>query len=497
MIIWVTAFVIALLIVELCFGLMKGGWVKNEVSSILLNLQNIQRAERDEDKQRLLINGGLSTLRFSFLFAGFLLLLALIAFFVPWAMSWEDSKATEYFLALTLIGTVFGVAKIWQGSRTKKTQGSLSDYSLMDRWLHWLALEPMAVRQLSFDVECQFALPVQTRQANSSTDQSWTGDRAVYVCGLARSGTTMLLQFLDQTDSFKSLTYRDMPFVLAPNLWRKMNRFSSRQAQLKERAHGDEVLVGYDSPESFEEVFWRTFGESARARADSYGSDDITEETLRKFANYRTLVANPKMDTRDNTVKPRRYLSKNNNNLLRLRTLTADPSATVLLVYRNPVDTARSLYRLHQSFCTTHNDDFTRRYMGWLGHHEFGPNHLPLSFAVPRMNPGFKPEEPDYWLDYWNAIYSYVLDHEHLNFHLVNHDQMRQSPRQMLDSIFALLHEEADTTKMAAEVRAPGKEVAPPSEFNPELLAAAQTTYTRLTTSKLNIHGCSTNCEYN
>jgi hypothetical protein len=133
--------------------------------------------------------------------------------------------------------------------------------------------------------------------------------------------------------------------------------------------------------------------------------------------------------------------------------------------------------------------------MGWLGHHEFGPGHLPLSFALPYMNPRLKPEEPDYWLDYWNAIYSYVLDQEGVNFHLVNHDQMRESPRQMLDAIFALLGEEADTTQMAAQVRAPGKSSAPPSEFSPELLASANLTYNRLTKSKLNVNGPTTKNE--
>lgn len=481
MIIWVTAFVIALLIVELCLGLMKGGWVKQEVGAILVNLQDIRKAERDEDKQRLMIAGGISTLRFSLLFAGFMLLLAIIVFFVPWVFSWEDEKTSEYFIALTIIGTVCGVWRMRQGARAEP-QDSQKDYSLLDRWLHWLALEPLAVRRLSFEMECQYALPSPASSGASPAD------RPVYVCGLARSGTTMLLQFLDQTQSFRSLTYRDMPFVLAPNLWRTLNRHSSRQAMLKERAHGDQMLVGYDSPESFEEVFWRTFGNSANVNGRAYGSDDVGEEALQRFGEYRALVANPRTKHAEDG-QPRRYLSKNNNNLLRLRSLNADSAATVLLVYRNPVDTARSLHRLHQLFCTTYNDDFTRRYMSWLGHHEFGPGHLPLSFAVPRMNPHLKPDQPDYWLDYWNAVYSHVLDQADAGFYLVDHDRLRESPRQVLDAIFKLLDENIDVDRMAAEVRPPKGSDAPPSEFSPELLAAANATYTRLTTSKLNVFG--------
>jgi len=500
MIVWVTAFVIALLIVELCLVLMKGGWVKQEVSAILVNLRDIQKAERDDDKQRLMITGGISTLRFSLLFASFLILLAVIVFFIPWVFSWEDTKTSEYFIALTIIGTACGVGRVWYGSRAAKGQDSKQhdssyqdskhDYAWLDRWLHWLALEPLAVRRLSFEMECQYALPETAKTPGNAS----AADRAVYVCGLARSGTTMLLQFLDQTQSFRSLTYRDMPFVLAPNLWRMLNRHSSRQAMLKERAHGDEMLVGYDSPESFEEVFWRTFGNSARLSGHGYGSDDVGEEALHRFADYRLLVANPKMKNAEDSP-PRRYLSKNNNNLLRLRSLTADPAATVLLVYRNPVDTARSLFRLHQLFCTTYNDDFTRRYMGWLGHHEFGPGHVPLSFAVPRMNPHLKSDQPDYWLDYWNAVYSHVLDQEGAGFYLVSHDRMRESPKQMLGAIFTLLNEEADMNRMAAEVRAPKGLDAPPSEFSTELLSVANATYARLIKSKHNIYGSTNNSE--
>lgn len=490
MIVWVTAFVIALLVVELCLNLFRGGWVRNEVSAILVNLQDIRKADEDEEKQRLLIRGGLSTLRFSLLFTAFLLLLVIIVFSIPWAFSWESSEESEYLLAVTIIGTVCAFGRMWLGARTPKREGKEAgqDYSLLDKWLHWLALEPLAVRRLSFEIECESSLPEKKR----SQAASQAGDRAVYVCGLARSGTTMLLQFLDQSQSFRSLTYRDMPFVLAPNLWRKINRFFPREARLKERAHGDDMLVGYDSPESFEEVFWRTYGNSAQASEKSYGSADVGDEAMQKFADYRSLVANPKVanpktGAAETAGQPKRYLSKNNNNLLRLGSLVTDPTATILLVYRNPVDTARSLYRLHQLFSTTYNDEFTHRYMGWLGHHEFGPNHLPLAFAVPRMNPNLKPDQPDYWLDYWNAVYSCVLDNEELGFNLVNHDQMRLTPKQMLDALFARIGENVDTTRMAEEVRPPSGAGRPPAEFSPELLAAANATYDRLTKSKLNV----------
>ncbi len=39
----------------------------------------------------------------------------------------------------------------------------------------------------------------------------------MYVCGLAGCGTTILLRVLGELGVFRSLTYRHMPFVLAPN----------------------------------------------------------------------------------------------------------------------------------------------------------------------------------------------------------------------------------------------------------------------------------------
>ena len=182
------------------------------------------------------------------------------------------------------------------------------DYSLVERWLHWLALEPRVVRELSFDLERQ-ALP-RERRANGSG-----GDQPVYVCGLARSGTTVLLRALAKSPLFHSLTYRDMPFVMAPNLWRRITGLTERKLAPAERAHGDGILVDFDSPEAFEEVFWRTFNPQPAA-AGAFGSVPPSDEAMQAFAEYRAVVAQPK-----------RYLSKNNNNLVRLAALRRDPTA--------------------------------------------------------------------------------------------------------------------------------------------------------------------------
>ena len=350
-------------------------------------------------------------------------------------------------------------------------------YGRLERWLHWLALQPTTVRHLAFDLECQYALPDRT--ALTSADPA---EGAVYVCGLARSGTTMLLHILDKIETFRSPTYRDMPFVLAPNLWKRITRHAPRQAVATERAHGDGITVDFDSPEGFEEVFWRTFGKPMFGTR-CLGIEEPTYKTLVAFADYRAIVANPRTEQ---SRTRRRYLSKNNNNLLRLRSLSADPTSTVLLVYRNPVATARSLHRQHQRFCAAQaQDSFTRTYMGWLAHHEFGLDHLPFCFAVPEMDTSLTPDDPNYWLDYWNAVYQHILTLSNLNLHLVNHDALCAEPVSTLAAIFTVLDVEADAAVLAQHINPP--EVGNTDGFHPELLQRAATTYQSLLNSPKNI----------
>ena len=341
-------------------------------------------------------------------------------------------------------------------------------YNLVERWLHWLALQPKAVRELSFDLERQFALRGQTRTAG--------GDRPVYVCGLARSGTTVLLRALAKADAFRSLTYRDMPFVLAPNLWRRIAGATRRDAPPAERAHGDGLMVSFDSPEAFEEVFWRTFCPQPPGPV-AFGSVAPSAEALQAFAEYRCIVASPK-----------RYLSKNNNNVLRLAALRAEPTAHVLVVYRDPVETARSLFRQHQRFTQAQREQpFTRAYMAWLAHHEFGLDHRPFAFALPRMRPGLDPAQPDYWLDYWTAVHRHVLEELHAGIHLVDYDELSGRPERTLAAALATIDADADPRLLGAEIRPADASRSTPIEFSDPVREAARATHAALKFNNRNL----------
>ncbi len=364
-------------------------------------------------------------------------------------------------------------------------------YSAPQRWLHWLALESAAVRHLAFDLERQFAMHERRKPAelcSSLTSDAYDpAGGAVYVCGLARSGTTIILRILDQLDIFRSLTYRDMPFVLAPNLWRRVTRYAPRASEPSERAHGDGMMVDFESPEAFEEVFWRTFGKQTLTKA-SLSEVEPSPALLAAFADYRALVANPKTGRFPPCFTPRRYLSKNNNNLLRLRSLCADPAATVLLAYRDPVATARSLHRQHLRFCAEQAQNrFTRSYMGWLGHYEFGLDHRPFGFATAAMDKCLVPDDVNYWLDYWSALYSHVLTQPELRLHLVNHATLCASPVSMLEALFGKLSIQADASTLAKLVADPAAQTVQLSEFCPVRVHRAEAIYRELLSSPKNV----------
>lgn len=82
--------------------------------------------------------------------------------------------------------------------------------SALDRALHRLALGSPAVAEIAFGLD-----RIVSRAGPGDPEA-----RHVFVCGLARAGTTALTRRLHASGAFASLTYRDMPFVLAPNLWR-------------------------------------------------------------------------------------------------------------------------------------------------------------------------------------------------------------------------------------------------------------------------------------
>jgi hypothetical protein len=259
----------------------------------------------------------------------------------------------------------------------------VADYSALDRLLHRLALASPARAEMMHDIERGMFL----RKTPADTGAH------VFVTGLARAGTTILMREIHRTGAFGSLTYADMPFVLAPNLWARLNRKGQRPGVRAERAHGDGIEVDTHSPEALDEVYWRVF-----AGGDYIAPDGLSPHTpdADLIAGYRDLIRLVMLKT-----GRARYVSKNNNNILRLGALAAAlPEAAFLVPLRRPLDHAASLLGQHERFLGS--DAFTRDYMTWLGHHEFGATHRPFLFGA---RPAGDPMTLDYWLGLWIAAH--------------------------------------------------------------------------------------------
>ena len=284
-----------------------------------------------------------------------------------------------------------------------------SDYSRLERFLHRLALSWQPMLELTFQAE----------KAMFKSDLSGARDSHVFIAGLARSGSTMILSALYRTGRFRSLIYRDMPFVLAPNLWRKITGTKKRAREPRERSHGDRIKVNVDSPEALEEVFWRMVTEGAYIHKHSLRPHSITEGQIQEFRTFVNLVLNQS--------SANRYLSKNNNNILRLNALhKAFPDAHIVIPFRHPLEQAYSLLNQHRRFLKVHkNDPFSKDYMDWLAHHEFGANHKPCMFSEERAEASTG--SLDYWLRNWIHVYSHLADEAPANTIWISYEQLCSS----------------------------------------------------------------------
>ena len=260
----------------------------------------------------------------------------------------------------------------------------MADYSALDKFLHRMALGSAPLAEMLHDMERGMFL----KSAPADTG------RHVFVTGLARAGTTILMREIHRTGEFGSLTYADMPFVLAPNLWARISRKGQTAGVRSERAHGDGIEVDFQSPEALDEVFWRGFAGKSYITPEGLVPHQPDTDLIAAYRDLIRLVLRKAGKTR--------YVSKNNNNILRIATLAKTmPEAVFLVPLRDPLTHAASLLAQHRRFLDA--EPFTQQYMIWLGHHEFGATHRPFVFG---KAPKGDPMTLDYWLDEWISAHT-------------------------------------------------------------------------------------------
>ncbi|HEX8412371.1 MAG TPA: sulfotransferase, partial [Sphingomicrobium sp.] len=293
------------------------------------------------------------------------------------------------------------------------------DYSRADRLFHHAALSSRAVLETTFDLE---------RTVFGSRARRLPIDRPMFVTGLARAGTSLVTRLLHGSGAFATGTYRNMPFALAPNLWARLG--SGRTVTTRERGHGDGLEHDLDTPEAIEEVFWRTLEGDRYILRDRLIQAPPSNDTLQAFQDYMRLVV-----LRDGRS---RYLSKNNNNVLRLQALSrALPAARFVHPFRSPLQQVGSLMQQHVRALAAHAEDpFRRRYMTWLGHHEFGSDLRPMDFtAGDRATPEL--HTADDWLRLWIDVYRHILASLGDASLLLDYDALAAEPGSHLEALAA------------------------------------------------------------
>lgn len=321
-----------------------------------------------------------------------------------------------------------------------------SNYNVLDRALHYVAFSAPFVQRALEDLENDlFGRALRTARSRDE----------VFITGLPRAGTTLLLESLHGTGEFGSFTYRHMPFILAPMIWHKIASAQRRRGGAVQRAHGDGMPLSFDSPEAFEEVVWLAHLRKRFVRertlvplSKDMISTEFTDALRLWIRKVLTLAARP------GAPWPR-YLSKNNANLSRIGVLTElFPTSTILVAFRDPEAHVGSLSVQHDRFSRAHVDDrFSRRYMAWLGHYEFGANFRPIDFSG-WLGEAPVPREPDddFWFRYWSAAYAYALEQRTENVRFVDFDELVRNGAPYLER----LGEAVGVRRIDALVRAAG-----------------------------------------
>jgi len=380
--------------------------VKVQEALATIKDDSINDEKREKELQRASIN----------LFGAFISILSrgiltLIASFLPiWLADIMDLAMTkdvinylsrwDVIVTTTFLVVIYYI--LWNRFKPPQTMVFGINYSIMDRLLRSIAFGAPSIQLTAADIE---------KKILCTSYQNVEAQKPIFITSLPRAGTTLMLEVLYHFPSLATHTYRDMPFVMAPVLWSRLSKPFAKRTELTERAHRDGMLIGYDSPEAFEEIIWRTFWPEKYTEASIalWDVDDGKEEAHTFFVEHmKKIIALRRPDRKYDG----RYISKNNANIARIGLISRMfPESKIIVPVRHPVEHAASMLNQHQNFIEMHKKErFISRYMTDLGHYEFGNLHRPISFmGLKELISGRDPLTMDYWVGYWVAAFEHVL----------------------------------------------------------------------------------------
>jgi hypothetical protein len=230
----------------------------------------------------------------------------------------------------------------------------------------------------------------------------------IYVCGLARSGSTLLHEFVCSLPGVATHRIKDYPLVFTPYWWRRATA-NPRPQPPRERPHRDGMMITLDSPDAVEEMLWMAF--FPRCHDPSASNLLRAEDSHPAFesfyhAHHRKLLL---------AEGATRYAAKNNYHVARLPYLVRQfPDARFLLPIRSPASHIASLMRQHEWFSAWHRQfPRTLAFMQWSGHFEFGldrrPMHLGDDERVRRIRDAWAAgDEVRGLARYWDMVYDHL-----------------------------------------------------------------------------------------
>jgi hypothetical protein len=230
----------------------------------------------------------------------------------------------------------------------------------------------------------------------------------VYVCGLARSGSTLLHEIVASAPGVATHRVKDYPMVYTPYWWRWATARQPSTAP-RERVHRDRVLITPESPDALEEMLWIAFFPSCHNPSVNNqlpaGSRHPAFEAFYRAHLRKLLFAE----------RATRYAAKANYHVARLAYLVRlFPDAKIILPVRAPASHIASLMRQHRWFCQGQRRH--PRALAWMqrsGHYEFGRDRRPMNLGDGKRVRAIQRawaagEEVRGWACYWDMVYGHL-----------------------------------------------------------------------------------------
>ena len=295
-------------------------------------------------------------------------------------------------------------------------------------------------------------------------------DRPIFISGLARSGTTILLELLASHRDTGTHQYRDFPLPHIPIWWNWFLDNASRgKYEAIERTHGDGITVTPDSPEAMEEILWMSFFSDIH--------DPRKNNILGSECSY-PLFENFYLDHIKKILFIRRgsrYLVKGNYNISRIAYINhIFPDARFVIPVRNPVNHIASLIKQHRLFSALEErEPKVLAYMRRAGHFEFGLDRRAINFGsydtIKRIEQFWRDgDEIRGWAAYWSSVYEHVGDIIDKNERLANnvlfirYSNLCKQPLQIIDRLYQ--HCELEVTDQILQEQA--SRIKPPDNYD-------------------------------